>query len=201
MTPVELLRDVQSVISYFVPFSCAVTLDPGSKKEVSPLWAEAYMVINEYFNHINEVVSAFLIDRGFSAKTIQATHTYDPKDMKSAWSHRSAAAIAGMGAFGINRLLITAKGSGGRFCSILTSAPLIANSIPFHNDCLYYKNSTCGICIKACPVNALSVDEIDRFTCQAELVKNSKLLEHIADPSKVDVCGKCLSICPKAYIE
>ena len=124
LNPTELLPEAESVISYFVPFTKDVISQPKTVKDGSPLWAESYLVINEYFNHINEAISNYLTHKGYIARTIPSTHTYDPKDLKSTWSHRSAAAIAGLGSFGVNRILITEKGSGGRFCTVLTSAAL-----------------------------------------------------------------------------
>lgn len=85
------------------------------------------MVINEYFNYINDEISKYLVSKGHVAKDIAPTHTYDPKVLKSTWSHRSAAAIAELGVFGLNRMLITEKGSSGRYGTIITSAPLRVN--------------------------------------------------------------------------
>jgi len=113
-SPPELLPGAQSVISYFVPFTKEVVSAPKGAAQASPLWAETYLQINRHFEVVNAAVAGFLKGLGYAAKTIKATHTYDPKDLKSMWSHRSAAAIAGLGAFGTNRLLITEKGCGGQ---------------------------------------------------------------------------------------
>ena len=200
LNPAELLPDAKSVISYFVPFTEMVVAEPKTTKDGSPLWGEAYAVINPYFEHINGAVSRYLTDFGFSVRTIQATHTYDPKDMKSMWSHRSAAAIAGLGAFGANRLLITVKGSGGRFCTVLTSAPLKIEPTLVKDRCLYVKNGSCGLCFKICPVSALSPNTIDKFACQREVNKNDEKQRELTS-YRADTCGKCISVCPSAYIE
>jgi epoxyqueuosine reductase QueG len=116
------------------------------------------------------------------------------------WSHRSAAAIAGLGTFGANKLLITEKGSGGRFCTILTSAVLKANQVPIESKCLYLKNGSCGLCFKICPVNALFPDSIDKFACQNEVNKNEAKPKESTNLQSADTCGKCISVCPFAYI-
>ena len=200
LTPAELLPDAKSVISYFIPLTEKVVLEPKNSVHGSLLWGEAYVVINAYFVHINDVISSYLTNLGFSTMTIRPTHTYDPKDMKSMWSHRSAAAIAGLGAFGVNRLLITEKGSGGRFCTVITSAPLKTEQVPSQNKCFYFMNGSCGLCVKICPVNALAPDSFDKFACQRELNKNGEMQKDIASYN-ADTCGKCISVCPHAYIE
>ncbi|CQR71389.1 Epoxyqueuosine reductase [Sporomusa ovata DSM 2662] len=169
--------------------------EPKNVNGGSPTWGEAYAIINSYFDVINNAVVQYLSELGYLAGAVQATHTYDPKDMKSMWSHRSAAAIAGLGTYGANRMLITEKGSGGRFCSVLTSAILSKEQNQVETRCLYVKNGSCGLCFKICPVNALAPNSFNKFACQDECNKNQKLDKHGAD-----TCGKCISVCPVAYI-
>ena len=201
MNPTELLPEAKSVISYFVPFTKEVVTAPRKSKQETPLWGESYAVVNPYFEQINQKICDYLEAEGYYACNIPATHTYNEKDMKSMWSHRSAAAIAGLGSFGANRMLITEKGSGGRFCAVLTSAELKSTEKIHENPCLYIKNGSCGLCFKACPVDALKPDIIDRFACQAETRKNEKLLIKSIGLYNADTCGKCISICPLSYIE
>lgn len=201
-SPRELLPGVQSVISYFVPFTRQVVAAPKGQKDGSLLWGEAYQETNRYFEEINRAICDFLAGQGHSAMPIPSTHTYDPQELKSMWSHRSAAAIAGLGFFGVNRMLITEKGSGGRFCSVLTSAPLQPNTQPVPNRCLYHKDGSCGLCLKACPVGALRPDGFEKFVCSEELTKNETLLKaQYPHLYSVDVCGKCISACPFAYLD
>lgn len=200
-TPKELLPEAQSVISYFVPFTKEVVMQPKTVKDGSALWSEAYQEINAYFEEINATVRAYLESQGYLVTTIRATHTYDPRDLKAYWSHRSAAVIAGLATLGANRLAITEKGSGGRFCTVITSAKLTPNSKPVEEMCMYKKNGSCGLCFKACPVGALRPDGMDKFICQDELNKNQELMKKETNLVSADTCGKCISVCPLAYIE
>lgn len=201
MAPREVLADAQSVISYFVPFTEEVALSPKKSKAETFMWGEAYAVINDYFIHINEVICEHLTQRGYSASAIPSTHTYNPEDMKCMWSHRSAAVIAGLGSFGANRMLITEKGSGGRLCTVLTSAVLSDERKLPDKQCLYLKNGSCGLCFQACPVGALKSDTIDRFACQKVTDRNGRVLEETVNLQEADTCGKCVGVCPLAYIE
>ena len=196
--PVELMPEAKSVISYFVPFTKAVVESPSTDPALRALWGESYVIINSYFNDIGRAVSDFLASKGFASFLIAATYNYDPSDLKANWSHRSAAAVAGLGAFAANRLLITEKGSGGRFCSVLTSAPLEISKKAAVDRCTYNLNGGCGLCFKVCPAEALKPGSFDRFTCNRELLKpnEAKEIKKIAD-----VCGKCISVCPFSYLE
>lgn len=200
-SPSEILPASKSVISYFIPFTKEVVEGPRSVDRVSPQWSESYVVINEYFNHINGEIKKYLLAEGFTAKDMAATHTYDPKVLKSTWSHRSAAAIAGIGAFGLNRMLITERGCGGRYGSVITSAPLEGNDRPVENTCLYMQDESCSLCVDVCPADALSMDgDFDKFACHDLLLENMEIMKEM-DIVASDTCGKCISVCPVAYME
>lgn len=199
--PTEFLPEAESVISYFIPFTKTVAAAPRKNSEASPLWGEAYQEINRHFDVINQALADYLRANGFLAVTIPPTHTYDPNDLKCKWSHRSAAVIAGLGEFGANRLVITEKGSGGRFCSIITSAVLHPNKQASPTKCLYKLDGSCGLCFKACPTHALRPDDLAKFRCQDLLFDNEKKLKRIAGLQSADICGKCISACPFSYID
>ena len=199
-TPKEFLESAQTVVSYFVPFTREVAAAPRHNPQESVLWGESYAVINAYFDRVNARVCEFLRGRGYDAEPVPATHTYNEADMKSAWSHRSAAAIAGLGYFSANRMLVTEKGSGGRYCTVFTSAPTSMRREPPKNRCPYLKNGSCGKCFEACPVGALRPGAIDRFSCQAVTRENEKRILEKSGLAEADVCGKCISVCPLAYL-
>jgi len=201
LLPGELLPDAKSVISYFVPFTKEVVYEPKAAKHGSFLWSEAYQEINRHLDMVNDAVVWLLEERGYKGQTIKATHTYSQEDLKSMWSHRSAAVIAGLGTFGLNKLVITEKGSGGRFCTVITSAHLEIRAEPMERMCLHVKDGKCGLCIEACPVKAIKIDSIDKFVCQDELNKNERLMKEASPLQMADTCGKCISVCPLAYLE
>lgn len=197
--PTELLPGAKTVISYFVPFTREVAEAPKNGKALA-LWDEAYEVLNRAFDTIGEHLVDFLQDQGYEASAFAATHTFDPKVLHSPWSHRSGAVISGLGTFGRNRMVITAKGSAGRFCTVFTSAKIPPSPMPDEEFCLFLREGRCGLCVKACPAEAL--EKWRPFDCYDHCLKNAKaLINERDDLTDGDVCGRCIGICPRRYME
>jgi len=200
LNPDEILANAQSVISYYIPFTKHVSTDPKKRQNGSYVWSEAYQEINVYFDTINQSIVDYLKENGYDATGIKATHTYDPATMQCQFSHRSAAVIAGLGDFGFNRLVITSRGSGGRFCSVITTAKIDDDQEPYPTKCLRKLGQKCDLCLNICPVDAFHEEDFSKFACQDELNKNGDLLKKETDLVLCDTCGKCLSICPFVYL-
>lgn len=86
----------------------------------------------------------------------------------SKWSHRHSAYLAGLGTFGLSDGLITEKGKAVRITSLIIEAqltPTIREYKSHYEWCLYYKNGSCGACIKRCPTQAISFEGHDKDTC------------------------------------
>lgn len=197
--PKDILPTSRTVVSFFIPFSQIVVDSNIESSTVSYEWAKSYVEANKLINQISGELVDYLRNKNIDAATIKATHNFDEKTLKSAWSHRSAAFIANMGKFGLNRMIITKAGCAGRFGTVIISA-----HIPIENEenaeyCLYYKNESCQKCVESCPQNALSPDkEFDRFKCNDLLLKNADEYSHLG---LCDVCGKCVVSCPFAVIK
>ena len=199
--PRDFLPEAESVISYFIPFTKEVALGPKNEPDGCPVWSEAYITINQHFHVVNQAVQNYLESQGYKAAQIRPPKAYDPETFHAVWSHRSTAVIAGLATLGANNLAITEKGSGGRFCSLITSAKLEPNREQPKKVCPYPMNGKCGLCIKACPAGALTGGPTDKAACQEELNKNPERLKKLNAKYIADICGKCLSVCPLVYIE
>ncbi|HAF17441.1 MAG: epoxyqueuosine reductase [Thermacetogeniaceae bacterium] len=202
--PQDILPEAKTVVSFFIPFSEKVVVSNRKQEAVSREWAESYVEANKLINEISSKMIEYLEDRGISAATVKATYNYDEKTLKCGWSHRSAAYIAGLGKFGVNRMLITRVGCAGRYGSVVIAQEIAPDKRTDEPDkrtdeefCVYHKKGKCLNCIKACPVGALDIDGFDKFKCHDRLKENAKLF---TGPGRCDVCGKCVVAGPCAII-
>ena len=200
--PEDQLTGAKSIIAYEVPFTKEVAMDPENARFSGLTWSEAYVIINDNFELISTAVADYLRSLGYEASTVKATNDYDPSDPVSSWSHRTMAAAAGLGKFGLNRILITAKGSAVRYCSLLTTAELDPSGPYTGPECMGLKDGSCTICLDACPVDALTRwAEGGKLDCQAlQNTYHDKMIEELSVDT-AGTCGKCIAACPLAYID
>ena len=118
-----------------------------------PIWRR-----NALIERIASRLIETLADHGVRAAAAPATHNYDPEDLICRWSHKSVAVIAGLGSFGLHRMVITDSGCAGRFGSLVIDTELRFTSPPVRERCLYFHDGSCWECITRCPVNALSME-------------------------------------------
>lgn len=90
----------------------------------------------------------------------------------STWSERHAAHAAGLGTFGLCDGLITPAGKAMRTGSVVVRHSLPVTPRPYagHQEyCLFYNSGACGVCVKRCPADALSLEGHDKRRCRAYL--------------------------------
>ena len=97
----------------------------------------------------------------------------DPRvGLASTWSERHAAYAAGLGTFGLNDSLITARGTAHRLGSVITDRPVAPTPRPYHDHheyCLHHRGLGCGVCVARCPAQAVSLDGHDKARCQHQV--------------------------------
>ena len=191
--PCEALPEAKSVISYFLPFIPEVPNSNVGGEIPSEPWGEAYKMTNKMAADLNLHLINWCKEQGYDAANPQAAMLGEPY-LRSRWSQRHVARLAGLGSFGVNNMLITEKGCCGRFYSIVTSMALPVDGPCREEYCLYKKNGGCLLCVKRCPIGALTADGFDRRKCHLHLEENGKQLA-----SGSTVCGKCVVGMPCSF--
>jgi epoxyqueuosine reductase len=188
--PEEMLPGARTVVAFFLPFAAwVVEANAVERHRVAGEWRVAYLETNALIQRIADRLIAVLTERGVRAAAAPATHNYDPRDLIARWSHKSVAFIAGLGSFGLHRMLITDAGCAGRFGSVVTDADIAFTTPPARERCLYFHDGSCWECITRCPVDALGMDgAIDKQRCNHRLVG---LAKGFGREELADACGKC----------
>ncbi len=188
--PHDLLPGARSVVSYFLPFApWVVEANARDKVRVAREWAVAYVETNALIGRINARLIESLAERGVRAAAEPATHNFDPLSLRSRWSHKSVAVIAGLGSFGLHQMVITDAGCAGRFGSLVLDAELPESvSVP-QPRCLYFYDGSCLECVQRCPVHALDPSQpLDKGRCYHHLLT---VAAQYQTTGIADVCGKC----------
>ncbi len=191
--PQDILKKANSVISYFIPFKKETIQSNVLGKFSSRDWALAYIETNKLIKTINQYLHLKLEDSMSEKALIPATHNFDEILLISDWSHKHVAFIAGLGNFGLHKMLITDKGCCGRFGSLVTSIkfkPTQRKDTPY---CLYFYDKTCTKCIQNCMFDVLKMDSFDRKAYYDICLKNKDKYKELG---VADVCGKCVSLVP-----
>ena len=192
LRPEDVLPEVKTVVSFFLPFSKEV-VEANRKEATDPAreWVDAYVHANDLIEEINLELVELLKSKGLGAGMVRTADNYDGINLRAPWSHRSAAFIAGLGRFGLNRMLITPVGAAGRFGTMFISEEIQPSTRPANELCLFFKNGGCGFCLKHCPPKALGggPDEFDRQACNRKLLQVTPYTSSLG--MDLDVCGKC----------
>ncbi len=199
--PRDLLASARSVIVFFIPF--VKELVAANRKTSRPCreWGVAYVRTNDLIGRLSQALADRLEELGFASGLTPATHNFDPIKLKSRWSHKHLAYLAGLGKFGVNCQMITPEGCAGRLGSFVTEAEVAETPLMGSREaCLLKDGRKCGKCIEVCPVGALSPDYFDRKKCWDRLVENRDQLDYFQDlPETTHVCAKCLALTPCSF--
>lgn len=108
---------------------------------------------------------------------------FDAETRSSLLPHKTLAVLAGLGWIGRNNLLVTESlGCRLALSTVLTNAPLPADHArESPNRC-----GSCMVCVRACPVGALS----------GQTWAQGKRREDIVDVEACRLCLRCMQVCP-----
>jgi epoxyqueuosine reductase QueG len=111
---------------------------------------------------------------------------------------KAAAVRAGLGVWGLNRLVLTRRfGPRVRLGAIFTDLDL-----PADHPLLDYYCVSCSLCIAACPTGALGPTGLDRAQCIAEFAPDAamvrlqqEMIENLTPHARLQ-CAECITACP-----
>ena len=185
--PKEVFPETKTVVSFFLPFEKElVYLNMKSESPVKK-WIQAKSETDSLILRINEKLISELRKDNVKAVIPESVFDYNNKEFNVAWSHKSAAYAAGLGTFGVHRMLITKAGCAGRFGTLLISAEIPPTPRPEEEFCRFKKGCICLVCVDKCPAAALSAKGLDKEKCFRQLQENAKVFPEL----KQFACGKC----------
>ena len=198
MGPDDLLPGARAVVCFFLPFAPEIAVANVKEKErVAREWAIAYVECNALIGQITTRLTGLLGQYGIRAAAEPATGNFDEIALRSHWSHKSIAVLAGIGSIGLHNLVITDAGCVGRFGSLAVDVELDIEKAQQKERCAYYATGACMDCVLACPVDAIdTVEPFDRQACWVQCLKNANDFLDLRDD--VQVCGKCAVVGPCA---
>ena len=192
--PQDYMDNARTVISWFLPFVPAVGRGNAEAGACTATWATAYVHANALAAQLNEDMAGMLYAQGVEACVPRDAGMIGPDMPKSRWSQRHVAYIAGHGTFGLNNMLISDKGSVGRYYSLVTTLDVPPDPLVREERCLFKRDGSCGLCVRRCFTGALTERGFDRFACLGQCLKNEALY------AGADVCGKCVVELPCSHV-
>ena len=148
LMPEELLPGARAVVSFYLPFAGEIAYaNKKEKEQVAREWAIAYQDTNAFIGQITSNLIELLSQYGIQVAAEPATGNFDEDVLRSTWSHKSIAVLAGIGSFGLHNLVITDVGCTGRFGSIVIDAELPVDKPEQKERCEYYELGTCLDCV------------------------------------------------------
>lgn len=201
--------DSQQTLGMNKGVAIALAVDQHIIKDIAHgptvLYHQAYKDLNERLDKLADQVVEILKNEGYQAYAQTKSGVEINQDsLSTRLPHKTVATLAGLGWIGKCALLVTPTyGSAIRLTSVLTNAPLNADSPKTKSQC-----ADCNACVRACPGVAvegklwrpgLQRDELyDAINCK----RTAKQLS-----AKVGIdetlCGKCIEVCPytQKYIQ
>ncbi len=199
--PRDLLPSARAVIVFFIPFRKDLIRKNREGDRPCRDWGLAYVQTNDLIDRLSRRLGDRLAERGFRCGLTPATHNFNETKLMARWSHKHLGHLAHLGRFGTHHMLITPAGCTGRLGSLVTEAELGEHPlIETREACLLKAGRACGLCLAACPVQALKAKGFERRRCWERLKDNRAGLGYFADlPESTHVCGKCAAMMPCSF--
>ena len=154
-----------------------------------------YDIANALLNQIALKTNNVLEKLSYRAYPVPASQRVGAEREGGIFSHRMAAALAGIGWIGKSCALVTQEvGPRLRLVTVLTDAPLEKDT-PIENLC-----GTCEVCTKACPAHAILGKNFtmgDALSLRFDFHKCDAYLSEVRQTFGKRICGRCIAVCPR----
>lgn len=168
--------DKLGVICYILPVTAQTRKSNRSQKHHPSIqWAHQRNCGERFNDAVRDFVVMEVREMGYIAVAPMRQDYFKyiledgPKGIvASNWSERHASYVAGLGTFSLSDGFITPKGIAMRCGTIVTNLPLKASERPYsdhYQNCLYYSQGTCKVCVQRCPVGAITEAGHDKQKC------------------------------------
>ena len=176
------------------------TRSSNVSKDVWPSlrWAHTRHYGAKFNDRVRQHVISLFTEYGYLAVAPQFSPKWrwlfdQPGGPLSNWSERHALYVAGMGTFGLSDGFITPRGKAMLCGSVLVNLGLPSTPRPYgsHTDnCPFYTDRSCGVCIDRCPAGAINIEGHDRSKCASY---QRDQIGHITERYEVEIagCGLC----------
>jgi len=194
-------RDIKdiSVICWALPIAKRTQVTNAHRDEWPSLrWAHTRYYGEKFNESLRQQLVSLLTGQGHLAVAPMLSPLWKllpnyPGGPTSNWSERHALYVAGMGSFGLSDGFITTKGVAMRCGSVITNMKLPATPrlcVSHTDNCLFYINRSCGVCIDRCPAGAITAKGHNKVQCFDYAHKH---LEHLYKRYAVENfgCGLC----------
>ena len=210
--PAELLPGAKAVMTFGIRILDRVMEWPDLLKG-SPFYPESkraealrlclyeksgYQILNDHLNTIALRLATHLEETGYPSLFFPTTNTGVPEEyahVPAMFSHRHAAVRAGLGEFGLNNVVVTAKyGPRIRWNSVITAAPLTPSPLLATKTC---DGLACLECVRQCPGGALStLPEAEEDGLWLNPPARTDWNTCRRTRLTTDCMGRCLRVCP-----
>jgi epoxyqueuosine reductase QueG len=173
MNPTEWLSGAKSVIVYFLPYTQRIREANRIQGVTATEWLYGRWE-GEMFNvALRQFIVELIEKAGHHARAPLLDERFAVVNLRSNWSERHAAFVAGLGTFSLSRSLITKLGSAGRCGSVIVDFHLEPTQRAYTEVDEYC--SHCGACIKRCPPQAIDKAGKDNQICMAYIGREKEI--------------------------
>lgn len=156
-----------------------------------------YRTVNAAIDRAAYIIGTQIESEGYRYFPIAASQTVGGEgSYRGLFSHKEAAARAGLGVIGRNGLFLAKDiGAGVRLGTIFTDMPLETKTVT-PSGCM-----GCGACAKLCPAQAIYNQDFDPQNPQKDLLDRRACSEYMKRAyqkiGRGAVCGICMANCPQ----